>query len=246
MQLKYGLLGSLALISIIILTGCSAFEDPSKRATANAEDTAIAATLSVVEFQNETMVALRGTADQGMILSQQMTQSASNPVSANNNNSNGTVFGGSTPIAIDGGAPGGTQPTRPPQPTSIPVPTATQATAIYSRATIADELDDAFCALNEVDTFDIATVDTIYFVIYVQQLKPGVTFDLRVDRLSGGRVTQTPNFWTSDTLYESTCIYYGIDSEDMGGQLSVDSFKAILFANTVEVASAEFYIVGNQ
>ena len=243
MRPQYLLFGIISLIMLSILSSCAAFEDPSKKATANAEDTAIAATISVVEFQNETMVALRQTADAGVALSQQMTQSAGNSVNTNpNNNTNSNLSVTNIP-AVDGGVPQGNLPT----PSRVPPPaTSTPATANYSYATITDELDDAFCDLNDVDTFDLATVDTIYFVVYVQQLKPGVNFSLRIENLSGGLAATDPNFWTSDAIYDSTCIYYGIDAETMGGSFNAGSYKAILQANGAEAGSDEFYIVSNQ
>lgn len=246
-------LGIVALIMAGILSSCAAFEDPSKRATANAEDTAVAATLSVVEFQNETMVALRATADAGVVLSQQMTQSANNPVSTSvsntNTNTGDSVFGTAAP-AVDGGNPIGTVPTSTFTPSAIIATPTTDTsgtngttTTVYSRATIASSLDDAYCALNNVDTFDLTSVDTVYFVVYVQNLQPGVSFSLRIENLAGGLAAVDQNFWTSDDEYASTCVYYGIDAQTMGGAFTAGSFDAILQANGQNVINAEFYVM---
>ncbi len=251
MRQQTWLLGIVGLLTAFLMSSCAAFEDPSKRATANAEDTAVAATLSVVEFQNETMVALRATADTGVALSQQLTQSANNPASTPVNNTNSTtgssVFGTAAP-AVDGGNPIGTVPT----PTfTLPAITPTVDTGagtvetVYSRATIASSLDDAYCALNNVDTFDLTNMETVYFVVYVQNLQPGVSFSLRIENLAGGLAAVDQNFWTSDGEYDSTCVYYGIDSQTMGGEFLAGSFNAILQADGQNVINAEFYIMGN-
>lgn len=243
MRLQYFLFGIISLITVSVLSSCSAFEDPSKRATANAEDTAIAATISVVEFQNETMVALRQTADAGVALSQQMTQSAGNPVAANPNANNTDSSKGPVttpqPTAFGGGNSGGNSPTSIP----TPIPTSPPATAIYSYATTTDTLDNAFCALSDVTEFSV-NADIVYFVIEVQNLKPGVVFSLRVRGADGGLPGRDDNFWTSDTLYESTCIYYGIDADTM--PFEVGTYRAILLANGEEVIESTFYLLADE
>lgn len=117
----------------------------------------------------------------------------------------------------------------------------------YFDSTISSEIDEETssstygCALNGVNSFDLATVDTIYFVVNAKEITADMLFSLQIKNHSGGLVAQDPDFWTSDANDTDICIFYGINAETTGG-FYVGTFDAILLADRVEVARTEFTI----
>ena len=235
---------TILVIAVLVISGCAAFEDPSVRATENANSTAISNTVSAVEQQQETVSALQATADSAVLLESQVTQ-----ISAERNKLQSTLTalqtsGGaalsqptsiapgpaSTPSTIDGGAPAGPGPS--------PTPPAGNAQARYVNPQIASSLTDSFCAANNQTTVSMGA-DVIYFVAIAQNIRPGVQYSLRITE--GGQIRNLDtNFWTSDDNYESTCIYYGIDENNI--PFEAGTYTAELLANNEPVAQANFTI----
>lgn len=230
----------LSLIMMVLVTSCAAFEDPSQRATENAENTALARTIAVVDVQIETMVALQATADSAALLSSQVTQIAGERdalratlnIGVPGANSGGfsptsAPAPGSTPSALDGGAPAG------------PLPSPTTASGVqYVQATTSTTLLDNSCAANPQEMFRSDT-EVIYFVVTVENLSAGTSFSLRISEEGQIRNLDT-NFWTSDGFYDRTCIWYGIDSANI--PFEPGNFTAELLADNRSVAQTSFTI----
>lgn len=229
------------ILFVILASGCTAFEDPSKRATENAESTALSRTISAVDMQNETIIALQATADSAALIEAQLTQVVAErntlqltvAAIANSNNggvvlsqpnANPTPQGGTT---LDGGAPAG------PGPSATP-----NQQPQYVDTRISSGVNANFCALNNQSTFSMGTT-IVYFVAVGQNIPRGVNYSLRISQ-DGGVLNQDPNFWTSDDFYESTCIYYEIDENNI--DFEAGAYTVELLANNISVAQATFTI----
>jgi hypothetical protein len=235
---------SLAFIITLLGSACAAFEDPSERATANAQNTAVANTVSAIDLQNETVVALQATANNVSLLEAQVTQIAAErnslqaTVNALQGGSNGLPNSSAantipapptTPSTLDGGAPAGPGP-------SV-TPNAGQQTAYVDTKT-AGALTSDFCAANTQSSFGME-IDTIYFVTVARNINRGVQYSLRITQDGQIRNLDT-NFWTSDTSYETTCIYYGIDENNI--PFEPGTYTVELLANNQPVAQSTFTI----
>lgn len=224
----------------LVISSCAAFEDPSKRATQNAESTMMSSTISAVDTQIETVVALQATADSAVLLEAQLTQVAGErdalqlTVSASGQVTTGITVGqpnsnvGSTPSALDGGAPAGNLPS--------PSPPSTQTQ--YINGQTASQLTADYCAAAPQTTFS-TTSDVIYFVVTARNLQPNVAFSLRISQEGQIRNLDT-NFWVSDGVYDNTCIYYGIDSNNI--PFEAGSYTVELLADTQSIAQTNFTI----
>lgn len=233
------------LVVMGFLTACAAFEDPSKKATQNAESTALWATVGVAQNQNETIVALIATADNASLLAQQATQVsaerdqlratvnaiANNPVSSGLPN----VPFGSTPPALDGGVPAG------PQPTSQTSGSTNNSTGTYVTATTASTLTADFCAADSLTTFP-ADSPVIYFVTVARNVLSGVEFTIRVPS-NGSVINQDTAFWTSDAVYPETCVYYALDNANIPNW-AAGTYTVELLANNQSVSQVTFQILG--
>lgn len=233
---------TLFLLTSLLVGGCAAFEDPSQRATQNAENTALAETVSSVDQQQETLSALRATADSAVLLESQITQvaaernalqatltvigSSGGPAPAQATNPNPGPA--STPSTLDGGAPAG------PGPSSTPSNAGPQ----YTNSQMASALTDDFCAANNQANFEMGA-ETIYFVTVAQNISQGTRYSLRISEEGQIRNLDT-NFWTSDDNYERTCIYYGIDENNI--PFEPGTYTVELLVNDQTVAQATFTI----
>ncbi len=233
------------LVLMGFLSACAAFEDPSRKATQNAESTALWATVGVAQNQNETIVALIATADNASILAQAATQvsverdqlrSTINAI-ANNPVSSGLPVApfGSTPPALDGGVPAG------PVPTTQSGSSTNNSTGTYVSGTTASTLTADFCAADSVTTF-AADAPLIYFVIVARNVLANVEFSIRVSS-NGSVVNQDTAFWTSDAVYPDTCIYYALDNANIP-DWAAGTYTVELLANNQSVSQVTFQILG--
>lgn len=232
-----------------MLSACAAFEDPSRKATQNAENTAVWATVAVSKNQNETIVALIATADNASVLAQQATQvsierdqlrATVNAISNNPVNPSlpGAAFG-TTPPALDGGVPAGPGPT-----SQVGGSSTTQdtSTGIYVSATTASTLTADFCAADALTTF-AADAPLVYFVTLARNVPSGVAYSIRVSS-NGSVVNQDTAFWTSDAVYDETCIYYALDNANIP-DWAAGTYTVELLANNASVSQSTFQILGS-
>lgn len=230
---------------VTFLSACAAFEDPSKKATQNAESTALWATVTLAGSQNETIVALRSTADNAALMVQQATQVSVErdqlraTLSAMGNS--GVVgqpnipFGSTPPTAIGGGVTAG------PQPTQNPNTGQTTGLGSYSTATTGATLTDDFCAGDSITNF-AADSPVIYFVTVGENVPAGVAFSIQIT--SGGVVVnKDTNFWTTDAVYEQTCVYYAVDNLNIPNW-AAGTYLIELLANNQSVSQVTFQIAG--
>jgi DNA-binding phage protein len=230
---------------VTFLSACAAFEDPSKKATQNAESTALWATVTLAGSQNETIVALRSTADGAAIMVQQATQvsverdqlratlsAMGNPGVVNQPN---IPFGSTPPTAIGGGVPAGPQPT---QNTSVGQNTTVGS---YRNATTGATLTDDFCAGDSVTNF-AADAPVIYFVTEGQNIPAGVEFSIRITS-NNAVINQDTAFWTTDDTYAATCIYYAVDNLNIPNW-AAGTYLIELLANNQSVSQVTFQIAG--
>ncbi|MBI5929362.1 MAG: hypothetical protein HY862_08645 [Chloroflexi bacterium] len=239
---------SCLLVVMGLLSACAAFEDPSKKATQNAESTALWATVGVAQNQNETIVALIATADNASVLAQQATQVsverdqlratinavANNPVNPGLSN----IPFGSTPPALDGGVPAGPLPTNQ---AGSSTTTQNNGTGIYVTATTGSTLTTDFCAADSLTTF-ASDAPLIYFVTVARNIPSGVEFSIRVSS-NGSVVNQDTAFWTSDDVYPETCIYYALDNANIPNW-AAGTYTVELLANNQSVSQVTFQILG--
>ncbi|MCI0712151.1 MAG: hypothetical protein L0154_18495 [Chloroflexi bacterium] len=242
-------LSLVAIIVVLFVTSCAAFEDPSQRATENAENTAFARTVSAVDVQLETMAVLQQTADGVEQLEAQMAQLQNDRDRLATQVANGGQFNSGPVPTTNNSDPFFTQ-----QPSPIPAPQQTQAVGggvpagpqptqavpgnqQFIGAVTSTAIDQStFCALSPTDTFS-TQAEVIYFVVTAVDLNPGINFTLRL--MQGETTLDTdPTFWTSDAFYEQTCIYYGMDSQNF--EFMTGTYTAELLANNEVVQQAEF------
>lgn len=240
---------SVAFVVILLVAGCAAFEDPSVRATENAESTLIEQSIQEMQTQAVTMVALQQTADSAVIVANQLNQ-----VSTERANLQGTVsalqsFGGSQPqanvfvpnssagatpaIGVDGGPIAGPLPT-------TQTSSATNSGANYNQTVMATSLTTDYCAQDSATSFSV-NADLVYFVTVANNINAGIRYTLRISDAEGMVVNTDADFWTSDQTYERTCIYYGIDGTNI--PFVVATYRVELLADNVSVTSASFSFV---
>lgn len=232
--------GSLIIILVGFISACAAFEDPSKKATENAQNTALWTRVYALETQESTIVALRQTADGSVIMQTQWADAtvqvgalrATNSALLRNPSPPTVATPNLPPTAIGGGAPAG------PQPTEIP-----SLATRYSQATTSTDQDEDGCAVNITTSFEAETTELIYFIVRVSGVVPGTTYGLRVSSF-GQVVAVDPNFWTSDQAYADTCVWYGIDRDTM--EFEAGTYSAELLANGVVAARTTFVITGEE
>lgn len=243
-------LSLVAIVMLLFVASCAAFEDPSQRATENAENTAFARTVSAVDVQLETMAVLQQTADGVEQLEAQMAQlqndrdrlatqianggqipsSASLPTV---DNSNPYITQQPSPIpapqetqAVGGGVPAGPQPTE-----------AVAGNQQFPSAVTSTAVDENACRpIGVTDTFSMQA-EVIYFVVTAVNLNAGTNFTLRVMQ-GEEELDIDPVFWTSDSNYEQTCVYYGLDSQNF--EFLAGTYTVELLANNQLVQQAEF------
>lgn len=233
MQTKQSLIW--VLLFTLLISACAAFEDPSKRATQNAQNTALWTRVHALETQESTLIALRQTADNAVIYQTQWAEATlqvgilratnnalSRPGAATLSSGSDTVFS----------QPGASIPAITPQPTP-------DSGTRYSQTTTSISKDnDTGCAIGVQNTFDSNT-DVIYFIVRALNVMPGTTFGLRV-LSQNEQVANDPEFWTSDAIYEDTCIWYGIDRDTM--PFVPGTYTAELLANGIVRVRTTFII----
>ena len=228
-----------ALIIISTISACAAFEDPSQRATENAQSTALWTLVYDFQTQKPTLEAIALTADSADFMATQVAQ-----FSAENDRLRATnaamlanpASSGGVPTAIGGGQPAGSIPTSsvfsstsgsvPTQvvrtPTPIPstntntnVSGVTSSGVRFSGSLTGTEIDDFGCVTGIQNTF-AQSVESVYFATTALSVTSGVAFSLRIKDASDGRtVASDPNFWVADDEYDQTCIWYNIDRSTM-------------------------------
>ncbi len=229
--------GMLVIVLIGIISACAAFEDPSQKATENAQNTALWTRVYSLETQEATVVALRQTADGSVIMQTQWADAtmqvgalrATNAALLRNPTPAATP--NIPPTALDGGVPAGPQPT-----TAVPA-----LASRYGQATTSTDQDEDGCALNITTSFEVENTELIYFVVRVTDVTPGTAYGLRVSSF-GQVVAVDPTFWTSEQAYDDTCVWYGIDRETM--DFEPGSYSAELLANGVVAARTTFTLIG--
>lgn len=228
---------SFLIIFAILLSSCAAFEDPSKRATENAEITALWTQVNGINTNAPTVEAMRLTADSSDSLATQLAQSQSDLAAARStnialqNNTGGVVVGtipasnGVAATAVGGGLPAG------PGPSAIP-------SVQFIQTTTTTGTNENGCA---VDTQNVFTIDDpiLYFVTTALNLPADTGFTLRIT--SAGQVLMTDeDFWISDAEYDSICVWYGIDQDTI--TFNPGTYTIQLLANGVLGSEAVFII----
>ena len=242
-------LSLVAVVMMMFVASCAAFEDPSQRATENAENTAFARTVSAVDVQLETMAVLQQTADGVEQLEAQMAQLQNDRDRLATQVANGGQFVNNAPVpTTNNDDPFFTQPSPIPSPQQTQalgggVPAGTQPTATitanqqFPSAVTSTAVDETACRpIGVTDTFSMET-EIIYFVVSAVNLNAGTNFTLRVMQ-GEEELDIDPVFWTSDTHYEQTCVYYGLDSQNF--QFLAGTYTVELLANNQLVQQAEF------
>lgn len=198
-----------SVLIITVLSACAAFEDPSQRATENAQNTALWTMVYDFQTQKPSMEAMARTADSALLMSTQLAE-------ANNTNQNlratnsallagnsSGLTGGAAPTAIGGGQPAGAVPTSSvgqsslgstPFVTATSIPSSNAAAGStsnnlpsgvtssgvrFSRSVTSTARTDDGCAEGIQNTFS-QTVESIFFTSEVMDIVPGTTFSLRV------------------------------------------------------------------
>lgn len=258
------------LLLVTVLTACAAFEDPSQRATENAQNTEIWERLYDFQEQMPTMEAMAQTADAAVSFSTQLAQANSlnqnyrSTITFLESNPN-AARSGSQPTAIGGGQPSGafpTQSTSGSNPSgSFPTQSTTRAVAGSggngSSTTVASDVttsqgtrftrsvtgtgrDSDNCATNLQNTFS-SSASSIIYSSTVMDVLSGTAFSLRV--LSGDRVIGSdPDFWVADGNYDETCIWYEIDRQTMS--FTAGTYTVQLLADDEIGATATFVLTG--
>ena len=228
-----------ALVVISTISACAAFEDPSQRATENAQSTALWTLVYDFQTQKPTLEAIAQTADGAAFFATRLAQ-----INDENNNLRATnaallanpASSGGVPTAIGGGQPAGSIPTSnvfsssagsvPTQVvrTSTPIPANTSNTNVsgvtssgvrFSGSLTGTDIDDFGCVTGIQNTF-AQSVESVYFATTALNVTQGVAFSLRIKDASDGRtVASDPNFWVADDVYDETCIWYNIDRSTM-------------------------------
>lgn len=238
MQVKHVTLWGLFIgIFLALLSSCAAFEDPSKRATENAQSTALWTRVYDLETQQATIAALRLTAESANNMATQLANANGQinmlrATTAAQPRPLGTTVPG-IPTAIGGGVPAGAFPSPSPLPSSG---------TTYAQTTTATGTDSDGCATQAQNIFTPDS-EAIYFVTRALNLLPGTTFSLRITT-NGRIVAADPNFWTSDTSYDDTCIWYNIDQETL--PFVAGTYAVELLANNIVATSATFVIAGGE
>ncbi len=254
---------SVLIIAMLLIGACAAFEDPAQRATQNAENTALWTMVYGFQTEMPTMQAIVLTADSAVFLSTQVAQ-------VNNQNeflraTNAALLSGSggqgvapfvPPTAIGGGQPAGALPTSSNnQPTILLTPNTTTSNttttttsndpvsiggARFTQPATSAAINNDGCASGITNTFAQST-SGIYFVTTVLDLPPGIEFGLRITQ-GGTVVANDLGFWTSDTTYPQTCVWYNIDRETMS--FLAGTYVAELLANNQVASTVTFVISG--
>lgn len=217
----------------ILLSSCAAFEDPSKKATQNAQSTALWTRVYDLETQQATIVALRLTADSANNMATQLANANSQINILRATGAAQEIRPANTPgllpTPIGGGSAAGVIPS--------PSPSTSTGTS-YVQTTVATTIDNNGCPTQSQNTFTTST-NMIYFVTRALGVTPGISFSLRVT-LSNQVIATDPNFWVSDQIYEDTCIWYGLDRDNF--PFSPGMYTVEFLANNVTVAQAIFVI----
>ncbi|MCB9436020.1 MAG: hypothetical protein H6673_03390 [Anaerolineales bacterium] len=230
-----------ALLFTLLISACAAFEDPSKRATQNAQNTALWTRVHALETQESTMIALRQTADNAVIYQTQWAEATLQVgiLRATNNalsRNPGVASSGSGNTGNSGGSVFST--TAPTVPSITPQPTPDTGTRYSQTTTSISKDEDTGCAVGVQNTFD-ANTDVIYFIVRALNVTPGTTFGLRV-LSQNEQISNDPEFWTSDVIYDDTCIWYGIDRDTM--PFVPGTYTAELVANGIVRVRTTFVI----
>ncbi|NDJ86319.1 MAG: hypothetical protein GYB66_10565 [Chloroflexi bacterium] len=240
-QLIRVLLGGVAIgLLLALMAACSAFEDPSKRATENAQNTEVWTRVYGLETQEATIQAMQQTADSAIVQASQLEQAntriaelqGTNAALLSNPGTGATPFVAGT--AVGGGAPAGPGPS----PSALASPGSTTR---YIEATTSTGQDQDGCATGTQTTFS-PDAGSLYFVVRAQNVVPGISYGLRVTT-NGQQVAVDPDFWTSDVQYDETCIWYEIDDSTIA--FTPATYTAELLANNAVVAQATFVISGD-
>lgn len=225
------------ILFAILLSSCSAFEDPSKRATENAEITALWDQVNAINTNAPMVEEMQMTANGANALATQLAQSQSDLAAARStnialqNNTGGVAVGtlpssnGLPSTAIGGGAPAG------PGPSSVP-------SAQFVQTTTSTGTNEDGCA---VDTQNVFSIDDsiLYFITTALNLPTNTSFGLRIT--SAGQTLMTDeDFWISDADYDSICVWYGIDQDTI--VFSPGTYTVQLLANNTVSAEATFII----
>lgn len=203
--------GTFCLVLILtVLSACAAFEDPSQRATENAQNTALWTLVYDFQTQKPTMEAMALTADAAVQLSTQLSN-----VSIQNQNLQRTndalvalARGGQglQPTAIGGGQPAGVVPTSGVPSGSIPTTVAGQpgqglptptfnvsgsntiSTNVTGNTSSGAGFSRAAMSLSRTDdgcaqdiqNSFVQTIDSINFTTEVRNITPGIGFSLNI------------------------------------------------------------------
>jgi hypothetical protein len=228
---------SFFIMFAILLSSCAAFEDPSKRATENAEITALWSQVNEINTNAPVMQEMMLTADGADAIAAQLAQAELDLAAARStnialqNNSSGVVVGtlpasnGFSGTTVGGGSPAGAGPS------AIP-------SVQFIQTTTTSGTNDDGCA---IDTQNVYTLNDpiLYFVATALNLPADTNFTLRIT--NAGQIVMTDeDFWISDTQYDSICVWYGIDQDTI--TFNPGTYTIQLLANNVVGAEATFII----
>lgn len=249
---------TILLVAALLVSACAAFEDPSQRATENAQNTALWTMVYGVQTEMPTMEALALTADAAVFFSTQVGEL--NRQNDSLRATNQSLLSGNRPVgttpfvqptAIGGGQSSGVFPTPTPGvagSTSLPdasVGTDNQGGVVgntrFSQTVTSAAIDDDGCASGITNSF-ASSATAIYFVTLALNVEPGISFSLRVTQ-NGSEIASDPNFWTPDQTYDQTCIWYNIDRTTM--DFFTGTYTAEFLANGTVAATATFVISGD-
>lgn len=229
---------SVFIIFTILLSSCAAFEDPSKRATENAEITALWSEVDAINTQAPTVQAMRQTAENANLFATQLAQANADLAAARStnvalqNNPGAAIIStippsnaNGQPTALGGGVPAGQGPS--------PVPAAQ-----FVQTTTTTGTNDDGCSIDNQNVF---TTDTsiLYFVTTALNLSSNTSFTLQIT--TSGQVLMTDqDFWISDDEYNNICVWYGIDQDTIA--FNPGTYTVQLLVNNVISADATFVI----
>lgn len=245
---------STIILLLMLLTACSALENPEEQASQDAQSTAFVQTISAMETRQPTLVAMQATAEQAVALSDQVAQ-----LNQQNQSLQSTIVALNSGSAVVQPQPVPTQQQAQPQAqagsvasvagtTPTPVPQLNQAQptiasgSTYQQTAAAVGVDDNDCATDTGTVFDGSNVNTIYLTTVAVNVQPGTVYSSRWF-YNNAMVYDSPFEWTPQQFYDQTCIWFSADAEDI--TMLAGEYTAELTANGQVVTRATFQITGS-
>jgi hypothetical protein len=247
------------LSSILLLTACGKgqiFEDPSNRATREAEQAQLVETIDYMDHELERTDALQATADAASAMERQILdnnarsasleatiRAATNPGAADvpvsgssSGNSGGSKWAGNNgTVNSDGGSPITSQSGG--QPNFATDNTQSQAAAVQ---TARDVNDADGCAVGIANTFTSGEDSAIYLTTVARNVQPGNVYQSRW--YLGGELRFESVTWEAGQSYDEVCIYFWVEPGDM--EFTPGTWTAEMLENQQVMGEAQFDIMG--